>query len=49
MPQEKDIAEKTLVGINDVFADIVNAFVFQGDVSLSQRSSRTLRPRAPSW
>ena len=29
--QEKDILEKTLESYNDVFADIVNVLVFNGD------------------
>ena len=27
----KDLAEKTLLSYNDVFADIVNAIIFDGD------------------
>ena len=30
MPKEKDIAEKTLESYSDVFADIVNALLFDG-------------------
>ena len=30
MPKEKDIAEKILEDHNDVFADIVNSFLFDG-------------------
>jgi len=30
MANEKDIAEKTLQSLNDVFADIVNVLLFHG-------------------
>ena len=31
---EKDIIEKTLESYNDVFADIINGLLFQGEQSL---------------
>ena len=37
---EKDIAEKTLEAYNDVFTDIVNGFLFQGE-SLIQETALT--------
>ena len=47
MPQEKDIAEKALVGINDVFADIVNAFVFQGERVVKPEELTDIKTTSP--
>lgn len=47
MPQEKDIAEKALVGINDVFADIVNAFVFQGELVVKPEELTDIKTTSP--
>ena len=39
--QEKDIAEKEFVSHNDVFADIVNGFLFHGrQVAVSDQAQR---------
>lgn len=42
---EKDIAEKVLEDYNDVFADIVNVLLFQGEqiVKPEQLEDKTLR------
>lgn len=33
---EKDIAEKTFIALNDVFADIVNGLLFEGKQVFNQ-------------
>ena len=35
---EKDMAQKTLEAFNDVFADIVNGLLFQGEQVISETS-----------
>lgn len=47
MPHEKDIAEKALVEINDVFADIVNAFVFQGERVVKPEELTDIKTTSP--
>ena len=43
---EKDIAEKTLESYNDVFADIVNGFLFNGEKRVKPNSLNDISPRA---
>ena len=33
---EKDITEKTLISLNDVFADVVNGLLFHGEQLLKE-------------
>lgn len=39
---EKDIAEKTFIDLNDVFADIVNVLIFKGKQIIHEDSLRDL-------
>ena len=43
---EKDIAEKTLESYNDVFADIVNGLLFQGEKVISEEELEDHAPRS---
>ena len=44
---EKDIAEKVLEDYNDVFADIVNVLLFQGEQILKPEQLEDYTLRAP--
>ena len=46
MSNEKDIAEKTLQSFNDVFADIVNALLFQGEQVIAEDELVQARARS---
>ena len=41
---EKDTVEKTLEAYNDVFVDIVNGFLFQGESVLKENSLSDAQP-----
>ncbi len=41
---DKDLAEKTLEQYNDVFADIINGLVFDGEqIVQEQKETKTIR------
>lgn len=43
---EKDITEKTLEAFDDVFADIVNGLLFQGEKVISAGELEERQPRS---
>ena len=40
---EKDITEKNLEALNDVFADIVNVLLFKGEQVINEKSNKSSR------
>ena len=42
----KDITEKTLEAYNDVFADIVNVFLFNGKQLIAEQELEDAQPRS---
>ena len=46
MANEKDIAEKTLQSLNDVFADIVNVLLFHGQRRIKEEELEQARSRS---
>lgn len=41
---EKDIAEKTFIALNDVFADIINGLLFEGKQVITEDSLEDITP-----